>query len=86
MRVPHGSEQAAAGETAFLVPPNDPAALAEALREAICLTPRQRDHLAARASDHVRRNFSKEAMCDDTLHIYRELLAEGRGRLAAARS
>ena len=87
----HGGavEQTIDGTTAFLVPPNDPAALAAALREALNLTPSQRDLLATRAIEHIRHNFSKEIMCDATLGLYHELMTENldhSDRLRAASS
>ena len=79
----HGGarETVVPGENGWLVPPGDAAAMAEALREALALDPAERAALALRATERVRATYSKDAMCDRTLAIYDELLAEtGRGR------
>ena len=62
------------GTTGWLVAPNDPAALAEAIRVALALKPDARSAIAARAVDHIRANFSKQAMCAKTLAVYDEVL------------
>lgn len=64
------------GETGWLIPPSDPAALAQALQEALLLTPTQRAILATRAMSHVAHNFTREKMADETLNVYAELLQE----------
>ncbi len=73
----HGGSQSTviAGETGWLTPPGDPDALAEAIREAIALTPEERERLAARAMAHVRANFSLGEMSRRTLAVYQELMA-----------
>lgn len=63
-------------ETGWLVQPNDSSALAEALAEALNLTPAQRSVLATRAMAHIAHNFTKEIMADQTLNVYAELLQE----------
>ncbi len=68
------------GETGWLVPPGDAQALAEALRQALALTPQQRAVLATKSMNHVAMNFTREKMCDETLSVYAELLAEKYGR------
>lgn len=62
------------GETGWLVPPSNPQKLAEALNEALALTPEQRNILATRAMQHVHENFTKELMATRTLDVYAELL------------
>jgi glycosyltransferase involved in cell wall biosynthesis len=62
------------GETGWLVPPGDPAALAAALGEALALTPSDREALAARATDSARQEFSIERMCAATIAVYEEIL------------
>ena len=62
------------GETGWLVPPRDPAALAAALDDAVSLDPWSRQLLASRARGHVERRFNLVGMCDSTLAVYRELL------------
>lgn len=64
------------GETGWLVPPNDPAALAQAIEETLALTPTQRAILATRAMAHVAAHFTREQMTDKTLDVYAELLKE----------
>ena len=63
------------GETGWLVPPNDPGALARALATALDLNEYQRRALAERAIAHVARHFSRQRMTDATLAVYEELLA-----------
>ncbi|MSO84451.1 MAG: glycosyltransferase [Rhodospirillales bacterium] len=64
-----------AGETGWLVAPNDADALAEAIRRTLALGPDARRALAARAVAHIAANFSKEAMCAKTLAVYDEVMA-----------
>jgi glycosyltransferase involved in cell wall biosynthesis len=63
-------------QTGWLVPPSDPKALAIALKEALSLSPEQRAQLSFNAMQNVKDNFSKEKMCNSTLHVYGELLEE----------
>lgn len=63
------------GQTGWLIAPNDPAALAQALNEALALEPAQRAILATRSMAHIAANFTKEQMTDKTLAVYAELLA-----------
>ena len=74
----HGAarETVLAGETGWLTPPGNAGALARALEAALALDADARETLAARAMPRVRAKFSKQAMCDRTLAIYRELLDE----------
>ena len=74
----HGgvAETVLPGETGWLVPSDDPVALAGALREALGLIGEERARWAARAMDHVRQNYSKQLMCARTIAVYHELLAE----------
>jgi glycosyltransferase involved in cell wall biosynthesis len=67
------------GQTGWLVPPGDSAALARAIEDALSLTPQQRVMLATRAMAHVAEHFTKEQMADKTLDVYAELL---RGRIS----
>jgi glycosyltransferase involved in cell wall biosynthesis len=64
------------GQTGWLVPPNDAAALSSAIREALQLQPQQRSVLATHAMAHVAAHFTKEKMADETLNVYAELLHE----------
>lgn len=64
------------GKTGWLVPPDDPVALAGAIDEALSLTASQRANLATAAMSHVANSFSIENMCGSVLSTYQELLAE----------
>ena len=77
----HGAarETVAEKETGWLVPPGDASALAIALREALSLDAATRDALARRVIENVRTEYTKELMCDRTLAVYEEVLAERHG-------
>lgn len=62
--------------TGWLVPPNDPASLAAALRHALALTDEQRSALGKRARAHIAANFTLDAMKKATLEVYDELLKQ----------
>ncbi len=62
------------GETGWLVPPSNPRRLAQAIEEALSLTPEQRAVLATHAMHHVAQNFTKDLMASRTLDVYAELL------------
>jgi len=64
------------GQTGWLVPPGDKAALANALREALGLSKEARQDFAERTVKSVRENFSKDAMFAKTLRVYEEVLAD----------
>jgi len=78
-----------AGETGWLVPPEDAGALAAAIADALALTPAARAELAAAAIEHVRAHFSTRQMTDRTIAVYEEILfpesaaAEPSGPVAA---
>lgn len=62
------------GITGCLIPPNDPAALAQALDETLLLSP---DLLVKRgkiAREHIKSYFSKESMFSKTVAVYNEFL------------
>lgn len=67
------------GQTGWLTPPGDVDALSKALESGLGLDQAARAKMAAAAIEHVRKNFSKTQMCDQTLDVYNEVLAE-RGR------
>ena len=71
----HGGprETVVPGRTGWLTPPGDADALAAAIDTALTLAPEARERLVAAAADHVRANYSKEAMCRATLAVYNEL-------------
>lgn len=62
------------GETGWLVKPNDAQALADALDEALKLTPERRVQIAERARRHVMEKFTIDAMCDAYIKVYTRLL------------
>lgn len=72
----HGGsrETVIAGETGWLVPPDDADALARALRAALAMTGDERETVARRAMAHVRAKFTKPQMCAQTLALYAEVL------------
>jgi len=63
------------GETGILVPPEDPAALAEAL-SALLRDADRRSALGERGRERVRADFSLERMTSEILALYRETLEE----------
>ncbi|MBB5517277.1 glycosyltransferase family 4 protein [Amphiplicatus metriothermophilus] len=63
------------GETGVLVPPNDPEALADAIREIAAMPAPARARMGATARARVAEKFSTAAMCAATLEAYRALLA-----------
>ena len=67
------------GETGWLVPPGDPAALAETLETVLALDTQARESLARKAIARVRDRFTTARMCSETLDIYSEILAAGDG-------
>ena len=71
----HGGacETIADGETGFLVPPGDCAAMAAALDRALSLPLPERARVCAAAVKSVRDSFSTAKMCQRTLDLYREL-------------
>jgi glycosyltransferase involved in cell wall biosynthesis len=62
------------GNTGWLVPPSDPAALAAAISDALSLDAVARDAFARRARAHIAAGFTRELMCARTIEIYEELL------------
>lgn len=64
------------GETGWLVPPGDAAALAVALRAALGASEPERKRMARAGRAHVQRSFSLEGMCSATLAVYRELVPD----------
>jgi glycosyltransferase involved in cell wall biosynthesis len=73
----HGGarETVIAGETGWLTPPGDTAALADTIERVLDLGGTARRALAEKAIAHVRRDFSKDNMCAKTLDVYNEVLA-----------
>lgn len=63
-------------ETGWLVPPNDPDALADAIKTALSLNEEAREALAFSAITRVHKEFTKQTMCTSTMDVYREVLTE----------
>jgi glycosyltransferase involved in cell wall biosynthesis len=82
----HGGarETVVPGNTGWLVPPGDTAALATAIDHALRLDPEARDALGRRARAHIAAGFTREAMCSRTIDVYEELLFPASETLAAA--
>ncbi len=62
------------GETGWLVPPADAAALAAAIAHVLDLKKPARQQLAEKAIANVRENFSRQTMSVKTLEVYDEVL------------
>ncbi len=62
------------GITGWLVPPREPAALAQAIEEALSLGESERRHFARRTMAHVAGRYTCQAMCARTIEVYEELL------------
>ncbi len=60
--------------TGWLVPPGEATHLANALSEALGLTPQQHAEMGARARQHVLNSFSLQQMKQQTLEVYDRLL------------
>ena len=62
------------GETGWLIPPNDSAALAEKLSMALALSSEQREEWALRSRAYAAENFSSDLMKHKTINVYSEML------------
>ena len=82
----HGgsAETVVPGETGWLVPPGDAAALAEAIGRALDLPAEERRALALREIAHVRADFSIAVMAARTIAVYEELLGPAPHGIPAA--
>lgn len=67
------------GGTGWLVPPDDPGALAACLAKILDLAPEAKAALGARAMARVRPAYDVAQMTDATIAVYREILAEAGG-------
>lgn len=65
------------GRTGVLVPPHDPKALAEAIID-LATDISLRQHFGRRLQQHIRTNFSEEAVFRKYSDLYRELIEAGR--------
>jgi glycosyltransferase involved in cell wall biosynthesis len=76
----HGgaAETVTNGETGWLMPPGDPAALADALDGVLGLPAEERDAIGAAARASVQAHYTVRAMQDATLAVYAEVLADVR--------
>lgn len=63
------------GETGFLVPPRDPAALGDAMLRLATLPPDERRRLGQRGRAHIEANYSLPRIVDVWEEMYQELLA-----------
>jgi glycosyltransferase involved in cell wall biosynthesis len=63
------------GQTGWLVPPNDPGALARVLTDILALSDVERSVIGDRAIDHVAQHFSREKFMNETLRVYNEILS-----------
>ena len=71
------------GKTGWLATPGDVHSLAENMRTALTLKPRARNTFAAHARAHINEHFSTDKMCQETLKIYRRMLAKNQKNRAA---
>ncbi len=61
-------------QTGWLVDPDNPFALAQALKHFLSLTEDERGTIAKTAQAFVRERFTRDSMCQATLDVYREVL------------
>ena len=61
-------------ESGWLVPPNEPEAMAAALERALSLNQAEREAMAANGRDNVEQNFTVTLMCQRILAVYQSLL------------
>ena len=59
----------------ILIPPADPAALAQAIARVAAMNGDSRAAMGRAGRSHVAQNFSREKMCADTIALYRSLLS-----------
>ncbi|HXR86722.1 MAG TPA: glycosyltransferase family 4 protein [Stellaceae bacterium] len=72
------------GDTGWLVPPGDAAALAAALAQALDQDPAVRQAMSQREIAHVRAHFTSSLMAARTLTVYRELMPQAAEATVAA--
>jgi glycosyltransferase involved in cell wall biosynthesis len=64
------------GKTGFLVEAGNVEKMAAAIDEALALDKAASDKICNKARKHIEENFSSKKMCDETIKIYRKVLAE----------
>ena len=64
------------GKTGWLFPAGNSDALAEILNLVLNLPESLSHSFRERAMAHIKNNFSKTSMCDKTLNVYSEVLAD----------
>jgi glycosyltransferase involved in cell wall biosynthesis len=64
-------------ETGWLCKPGDADSMAAAIEKGLNLSADKREKMAERAIEHIRKDFSKDAMCAKTLEVYNEVLSLG---------
>jgi glycosyltransferase involved in cell wall biosynthesis len=64
------------GVTGWLVPPNDPDALASALDKVLSMPEDEKNQIANQAMHHAHTYFTKEQMTAGTLLVYEELMGK----------
>lgn len=76
----HGGslETVVQGKNGWLVEPSDPKSLAVAIEEALSLPPEQLHRLGENGKQRVLENFTAQAMCEQTMLFYNDLLRQRR--------
>ena len=75
-RVGGVSELVEAGKSGFLVPPGDPAALSQAMRQLMRLPAEHRHQMGLTGRNHIAAHYSLEAMADRWIALYNALLVK----------
>ena len=75
-RVGGVSELVTSGTSGLLVPPVNPTALSEAMRELMTLSTEQREQMGLRGRDHVSAHYGLAAMADRWMDVYVDLLGQ----------
>jgi len=66
--------------TGWLIPPDDPVALAEKIEQVLALSAEERTNLARHAIIHARNNFDLVQMAAATLAVYQQVMEDGYAR------
>jgi glycosyltransferase involved in cell wall biosynthesis len=70
------SELVVSGRSGLLVPPTNPMALSQAMRQLMALSAEHRQAMGLRGRDHVATHYSLGAMADRWVVLYRQLLTQ----------